>query len=111
MGLFNSVVSQQVCPSCGNIVEFEVQFKYGNVREMRLYHVGDKVQWGGGIDIGIPGVNQVVVDGAAGLCPTCGKYGPDFEVWIVDNTIASIRLASGKYNFVERQVTYIVIDE
>ncbi len=123
MGLFNTVGIERVCPNCGNLVEFKVQFKYGYVRDHE-YRIGDRLQWGRDFpdkpyayrgDVGKPGTRQVVVDGIAEGCPVCGySYGPDgvldYEVWVEDDQIVAVRPASGRHTF-EHEDSYIVLQE
>jgi hypothetical protein len=123
MGAVNRVVIERICPNCGNLVEFKVQFKYGNVWEDE-YRIGDRLRWGrdfpdkphaGQGDVGKPSTRQVVVYGIAEGCPNCGySCGPDgeldYEVWVEDDQIVAVRPASGRYVF-EREDPYLVLRE
>ena len=109
MGAYNTVIVDQVCPSCNNRVEVRIQFKYGDTWQY-TYHVGDRLKWGGNA-IGEPGAKQVVADGVVEeeQCPICKYRWPDYEVWIEDDRIVDVRTASKKFDFVGLHRSYIVL--
>jgi hypothetical protein len=109
MSAFNTIKSKQVCHSCGKLAEFTIQFKYGEVWQHE-YHISDRLKWGRNEE-GKPGYKRVVVNAVAERCPVCRSEGADFEVWIENDRIVSVKLASGKYDFVSRHQTYVVIEE
>ena len=109
MSAYNTVKSEQVCRSCGNIVTLAIQFKYGEVRQYE-YQIGDQLTWGGN-DIDIPGQRRVVLDAAAEACGICGAEGLDYEVYLENDRIISVKPFSGKYDFVGRQESYIVLEK
>lgn len=109
MGLYNRLTSQQKWPACGVQVNLKVQFKYGNVRSMRLYRLGERIEWGG-IDVGKPGYKRVVVDAVAEECPNCGLNNWDYEVWLENDVMASALPASGNYDFARNNETFIVVE-
>jgi hypothetical protein len=108
MSAYNTVISTQVCGSCGNEINLVVQFKYGDVWQYQ-YHIGDILNWGGN-DAGRKDAARVVVDGVAERCPICNFEGADYEVWIENNRIISVHPASGEYDFVNCQETYIILE-
>ncbi len=108
MGAFNIVRSKQKCASCGQRVELSIQFKYGDVWQHE-YQIGDRLQWVKN-NTGQPGNKRVVVDGAAERCPLCHAEGMDYEVWLEDDRIVSVQLASDRYDFATRHQTFIVVD-
>lgn len=108
MGAYNTVRVDQVCPSCNNLVEVRIQFKYGDTWQY-IYQLGDRLKWGGN-SIGKPGAQQVVADGAAEEpCPICKYAWPDYEIWIENDKIVDIRTASSKFDFASLHESYIVL--
>jgi hypothetical protein len=77
------------------------------------YKIGDYLKWGA-YDEGIPGQKSVVAYAVAENCPLC-KYEisdiPGFEVYIEQDKIVAIRSASGLYNLVAHDPSYIVLEE
>lgn len=107
MGAFNTLVSDLACPNCSRRVRMRIQFKYGDTRQYE-YEVGDEIRWGGN-DIGEPGHKKVVVDGAGEPCPACGSSG-NFEVVLCEDRIELPVVASGRYDFVGKDETYLVLE-
>lgn len=89
MSAFNTVEAAVACPICGAYHHFEVQFKFGDTWQHR-YRVGDMLRWGGN-DVGERVVNEVIVEGIGGPCPSCCTEFLDFDVVIVDNRVAEVR--------------------
>jgi hypothetical protein len=108
LSAFNTVHSQQVCPTCHNLVELVIQFKYGDVWQ-HVYHIGDRLRWDRN-NYGEPGHMRVVLDAVAEPCPICAANGHDYEVYIEADNIASVRPASGAYDFAACGESYIVLD-
>lgn len=104
MGAFNTVRILGTCPSCKNEVNLEVQFKYGDVWQHH-YQIGDVIKWGGN-DIGKPALRKVIVEGFA-VCPTCDSE-LDYEVWLENDKIVAIKLASGTYDLASSPEVYSV---
>jgi hypothetical protein len=88
MTAFNSVNGQVTCPNCGQVSDFDVQFKYGDTWQY-IYRIGDKIRWGGN-DIGTRGRKRVLVEGIAGPCFHCHNDNLDFDVLIVEDEIVAI---------------------
>lgn len=108
MGAYNTVRVDQVCPSCNNLVDVHIQFKYGDTWQY-TYQIGDSLKWGGN-SIGKPGAKQVVADGVAeGQCPICKYAWPDYEIWIENDKIVDVRTASRKFDFVRLHESYVVL--
>lgn len=110
MSSFNILKIVQACNVCGEQSEIGVQFKYGSVWQLE-YRIGDSLKWDGNNIIGEPGHKCVVVDAVADSCPLCGADGYDCEIWIKDNVIARAERATGNYNFLQVQRTYVVVEE
>lgn len=109
MGAYNTVKAQQICPTCGNLVTFAIQFKYGDVWQYD-YHIGDFLTWGGNA-IGVPGHKRVVVDAIAENCSVCRSEGPEFELYLEDDQIIAVKPFSNTHDFVACQESYIVLEE
>jgi hypothetical protein len=110
MGAFNTVETRLTCPSCACELNINVQFKYGHSRQY-AYHIGDVLYWHplGNADDGTPGHRKVVVHGVTD-CPVCGNE-LEFEVWLENDRIVAVKLATGAYDFVAARDTYIVVEE
>lgn len=74
--------------------------------------VGDAIRWGGN-DIGVPGRNRVVVDGASdSFCSICGYDGDwDFYVYIENSRIVRVIESDGSIDFVNAEDTYLDLGE
>jgi hypothetical protein len=109
MGAYNLLRLKRICPNCGKQAEFRFQFKYGDTW-LHEYRIGDQLKWGGN-DIGQSGASRVVVDAVAEGCPLCGfEDQMDYEIWLEQDKIIDLKPASGKYDFVLRQNTYLVLE-
>jgi hypothetical protein len=87
-----------------------VQFKYGSTWQHE-YSVGARLSWGKN-DIGEPGVGQVVVDGEAGPCGSCGYDGEwSVDIFIDQDIIEKVAQRSGRFKFAHGDKTYIVVSE
>ena len=107
MSAFNRVHLPWHDVSDYKVLDIHVQFKYGDTWQYD-YEVGDVLKWGGN-DIGVKNAKHVVVYGCAeGDLPGVPE---DFEVHIVDGTIERVIRATGDYDFVHCQVTFIVLQE
>lgn len=119
MGLFNTVHVAFRHPLTGETLDITVQFKYGETRQ-HDYNVGDLLKWGEignrrSNDIGERNAKRVVVDGcldrfAPSFVPI-PELPEDFEVHIVNGRIASVVPATGRYNFLSANETYIIIED
>jgi hypothetical protein len=94
MSAFNMVTAAAPCPSCGQIAEFEVQFKYGDTWQ-HLYRIGDRLRWGGN-DIGSPGHMRVLVEGIGGPCPHCGTDNMDFDLVVQNDAVVRLEPVRGE---------------
>lgn len=109
MSAVNRVRAFRTCPNCRNIVHFEVQFKYGEVREY-TYAVGDAIRR----DANGATANDercVVADGIAQPCPVCA-YGKDsdYEVWLEEGAITAVIPATGRFNFAQVEQPFFVVE-
>ena len=93
MGAFNVVKGTSSCPNCGQVVVFDVQFKYGDTWQY-VYRLGDTLRWGGN-DIGEPGFSRVLVEGVGGPCSHYGVDNLDFDVILEKDRILGFGPASG----------------
>ena len=109
MGAYNTVKVRWRDPRTGQTHQLIVQFKYGDAWQHE-YQVGDELKWGGN-DKGQHNVHRVVVDGALENIDVVPEAPTDFEVHIIDNRIAEVRPASGRYDFVRSHHAYIILDE
>jgi hypothetical protein len=82
---FNTVSDNLCCPICGEVVPFEVQFKYGDTWQ-HAYRVGDRIRWGGN-DYGTPSVGRVEVAGIGCRCPRCMADDLPFVIDVNDGVI------------------------
>jgi len=110
MGAFNEVLGKLPCPQCLNLVEIEIQFKYGSVFQHK-YKLGEKLIWGGN-DVGMPDRARVVLDGEGSKCSSCG-YDRDWPVYVyLDNdVITSVTVATGVYDFASVHESFLVLSE
>lgn len=104
---FNVVKTHALCPSCGDLAARRIQFRYGVLGEYE-YLLGDELRWGVGA-IGDTTARLVMARGRAEACEKCGSGGDEFEIHILDNTVASVKIASGKYSFLGYNDHYFVI--
>jgi hypothetical protein len=109
MSAFNVVSVEQTCPSCQNRVSVRIQFKYGDTWQNE-YRLGDRIRWGGN-DTGAPGRRRVVLDGAGERCPKCGYSDWDFYVFLQDDVLSSVKVASGEFDFVSTGGEPIILQE
>jgi hypothetical protein len=108
MGAFNTVSGTVPCPSCGAVVDVEVQFKYGNTWQF-AYKIGEKLRWGG-LDVGGPGLGHVVVDGVVEqICPKCALDEWEVYVHVENDRIIRIENANGRYDFIKLGSSYFVV--
>ncbi len=89
MGAFNTVRGQATCPICGEMGEFDIQFKYGDTWQ-HTYCVGEKIKWGGNA-IGKPGHKKVLVEAISGRCPHCGRDDIEFDVVLISDVITELK--------------------
>jgi hypothetical protein len=108
MGAFNTVIVDLNNPASGSPTKLRIQFKFGETRQ-HIYHIGDTLKWGGN-DIGPPDARYVVVDGAVEGDPPPG-IGEDFEVYIKDGVIEKVQPSTGKFDFVNSEDTYIILEQ
>jgi hypothetical protein len=109
MGAFNTVTVDQKCNRCGQNTTIKVQFKYGDVWQHQ-YRIGDVIRWYKN-NIGKPGYKHVVADAISEECPNCGNSNQNYEVWLENDRIVKVIPASGKFDFVSEEETYIVLEE
>lgn len=108
MSAFNTVTLSWPDPKSGRTMELRVQFKFGDTWQHE-YREGDRLKWGGN-DIGPQKARYVVVDGALEGMPPEGM-GEDFEVHIRDGIIEKVVPASGNFDFLSSEHTYIVLED
>lgn len=108
MSAFNTVVVPWTDPRSGQTTDLRIQFKFGDTWQYE-YRVGDVIRWGGN-DIGPKGAKYVVVDGCLEGDPPTG-VGEDFEVHLRADVIEKVVPASGNFDFVTAEETYIVVEE
>jgi hypothetical protein len=109
MGAFNTVVVPWKGPATSTKCELKVQFKYGDVWQHE-YQVGDTLNWGGN-DVGSREARRVVVDGVLEGEPSIPGVPEDFEVHIVNNKIDKVIPATGAYDFVHADDTFIILED
>lgn len=111
MGAFNTVHIKWRDPQTSEIVEFKVQFKYGDTWQYD-YQVGDLLKWGGN-DIGNKDAKRVVVDGCldTDIPITFPSLPEDFEVYIVNGRIEKVIPATGRFDFVKSNDSFIILEE
>lgn len=107
MGAFNTLKVVSPCLSCQQVVELNIQFKYGDVWQ-HSYSIGERLKWGGN-DIGVPEARRVVVDGAGEQCPKCGYEG-DYYIILEQDKLSSFEAASGKYDLVSCSESFLILD-
>jgi len=90
MSAFNLVSSKNICPVCGELGDFLVQFKFGNTWQLK-YKVGDFIKWGGN-DIGTPGIRRVRVEGIGGPCPHCKTDNFEFDIFVSEDRIECVKM-------------------
>ncbi|HEY3329121.1 MAG TPA: hypothetical protein VGK19_03795 [Capsulimonadaceae bacterium] len=88
MGSFNILNARTACAVCRNVVDFEIQFKYGHTRQIG-YNLGDKLVWNGN-NVGEPGYENVLIAGIAGPCPSCATDYIYFLIEIAKDRIVSV---------------------
>src|SRR5437899_12460187 len=108
MGAFNELKADALCPRCGKLATFIVQFKYGNTSQFH-YHVAESLKWGGN-DIGRKEAKRVVVEGIGGPCPNCGVEFIDFNILVEENRIVTFR-PIGTKRVSSSPEGFIVLDE
>lgn len=108
MGLYNTLKANLTCSKCNKKSEFEIQFKYGNVRLFE-YKIGDMLLWGRK-NTGIRTTKKVVLDGVSTPCKYCGVDN-EFLIYVYCNKIASVETNNGQYDFLKNNEYYIVLDE
>lgn len=91
MSAYNTITVSRTCPNCAKLVDFEIQFRYGDTWQ-HTYRLGDTLRWGGN-DVGTPDVERVRVEGIAEPCPSCGVA--DLEYWVLleRDVICDVELA------------------
>jgi len=107
MGAFNTIYKIEICKKCNNKVEFEVQFKYGDVWQNH-YELGNSLIWGGN-DIGKKDYKKVVVEGVAD-CPNCHEE-ILFTIYINNNIISRIELFNDEYYFDNGDADFVILEE
>ena len=95
MSAFNVLQTRVTCPSCTNVQQADIQFRYGDTWQ-HTYVVGDRLRWGGN-DVGEDGFRLVLVDGAGPPC-ACGTY-LDCEIRITDGVISGIQTVGARRVF------------
>ena len=109
MGLYNTLVADILCPGCSSTITVEAQFKYGNVREMRIYAVGESLNWGL-IQYGKPGAKRVVVSAELDPCPSCHRELEDYVVVIVQDRIEGLVGPTQAYDFAGQNAYFLVLE-
>jgi|GEM_PF-989900 len=76
MGAFNTLLAEEECRNCHEVVTRRYQFKFGD-KWQHEYRAGDELLWGGN-DEGDSGQPLVLVDAIREACPQCGD---DSDEW------------------------------
>jgi hypothetical protein len=111
MGLFNTLLTALPCPNCSDIIEKQIQFKYGDTR-LNEYRIGDRLRWGSNNE-GQPGYKKVKVWATGVHCPICG-YDPEwdeYEILIENDILISVTSLLNWDEYLAERKTYIVINE
>jgi hypothetical protein len=108
MGAFNRVHIPWRDPQTNEVLNLKIQFKYGDAWQYD-YNVGDVLAWGGN-DIGERSAKRVVVDGVLEDYEVHPNVPEDFEVHIVEGRIDKVIPATGSFNFVTAQETFIILE-
>jgi len=108
MGAFNTVTARWTNLRTGTVHDIRVQFKYGEAWQYE-YRVGDTLEWGGN-DIGSQEAEWAVVDGCLeSASPPLPEVPEDYEVHIVSGRIETVVPATGRYDFVSAEETFIIL--
>ena len=107
MGRCNTLFVESICSSCYSKTTLKIQFMYGEIWD-HIYRLGDEIWWGTN-NVGVPGEKQVVIDGEAEECDSCGET-VDYLVFIEGDVIKSIRQNDGEYQFFGTE-GFIVLEE
>ncbi|MDI3285786.1 protein phosphatase 2C domain-containing protein [Polyangium sp. 15x6] len=97
MGIFDTVIADAICPRCGQLQPWRIQYKYGYCRSHE-YTPGDAIGWFDPpgrraplIDAGENVGGLVAVAGAPESgCRRCGVEPDEATVWFRDNVVESI---------------------
>ena len=108
MGAFNTVRVNARCTNCGDTVDQDVQFKFGDCW-LHKYTVGDRLDWGGN-DRGKPGLVKVLVPGMSEPCSSCAFLGNEFIVTIEHDVITAVEPLPEDSAWMSRFL-YLVEDE
>ena len=108
MSAYNTVGFSWENPKTKEMHNVLIQFKYGEVWQ-HAYKVGDALLWGNN-DIGNPSAKKVVVEGVLEGDKLSNEMPEDFEIYIIDNKIESIKPFTNTYNFSKTENDYIVLD-
>lgn len=94
MGLYNYVIGDVACRSCGCTSRRDLQLHYG-AKNLHRYHLGDRLNWLQGVCEGEPVDGRVWCPCYATPCPNCGDDPPCaiFAVVIDRGVIAEIHQA------------------
>lgn len=109
MSAFNVVIVPWQDPITHKEFELRVQFKYGDVWQY-VYQIGEILKWGGN-DIGRKEAGRVVVDGCLEGEPPVSEVPEDFEVHILKNKIDKVVPATGAYDFVSANDSFVVVED
>jgi hypothetical protein len=110
MGAFNTVTFKWTDPDTGATRDLVVQFRYGDTWQHE-YRLGDVLSWGKNDDLGLRNARRVVVDGYLNDVSPPPGVPSDFEVYIVNGRIDEVVPATGEFDFVHNDDTYIVLDK
>lgn len=109
MSAVNRVLYAQDCPNCDNAVQFEIQFKYGEIREY-TYAEGGRIRFPASGAVARDR-KCIVADGIAQPCPVCGySEDSDYEVWLEDGRITAVKPATGRFDFAQVQQPFVVVE-
>jgi rubredoxin len=108
MSAFNIIPHPLACPSCGEQMTVEVQFKYG-IKAQTVYSMGDPIRFPQ--DQPSKPDAWVVADGVTdGVCPSCGvEYEQDMYIFVHNGVISSVERADGRYPLPRTDVHFILL--
>ena len=111
MGFFNILTTEIVCPNCGAKSLVQIQFKYGQTRQLK-YQLGDAILWGVN-EIGSPVLTNVKAYGIAEstTCSVCNedKIPEEYDVFIKNNVLTGIVPIKGELEYLSGEGEYVVL--
>lgn len=108
MGAFNTVHIRWRNSQTSEVLDINVQFKYGDTWQ-HDYRVGDVIKWGGN-DIGHKNARRAVVDGCLDAPAASPGMPESFEVHILNGKIEKVIPATGSFDFAKAGDSFIILD-